>query len=313
MLTSHQQSLHSRAVQLSQDYFKKEMELVSHLQSVEKNKVHLALNYSSLFQYCVTELKLPRDRAYDFITVQRKCVQVPALKQKLEAGKISLTNARRVSSVLTLENQEKWLHEAEVCSKEELEKKIAGVLPKSQRETVKILSEDRYSLSLSIDEALLKKLRRIQTLLSNRRKKAVNLEETLNFAADEVLKRIDPLLKKMPELGLDRVDKPVQEQLPQGMVGIEEKEFHERKPIPAAIKTAVLQRDEGKCQWKSPTTREKCGSSYFIHLHHKIPVHLGGLNTIENIVVLCSSHHQFLHDVPMMKHPDRHQKFWAMT
>jgi 5-methylcytosine-specific restriction endonuclease McrA len=39
----------------------------------------------------------------------------------------------------------------------------------------------------------------------------------------------------------------------------------------------------------------RCNQSRWIELHHKIPVSAGGLNTAENLITLCSTHHKFAH------------------
>ncbi|MBI1861760.1 MAG: HNH endonuclease, partial [Deltaproteobacteria bacterium] len=31
------------------------------------------------------------------------------------------------------------------------------------------------------------------------------------------------------------------------------------------------------------------------HIHHIIPVHLGGVDVLENLTTLCSNHHSYLH------------------
>ncbi|RYZ88124.1 MAG: HNH endonuclease, partial [Proteobacteria bacterium] len=49
--------------------------------------------------------------------------------------------------------------------------------------------------------------------------------------------------------------------------------------IPASVKTAVWQRDGGKCV--------DCGSNYPIEYDHDIPLSKGGSNTVGNIRILC--------------------------
>lgn len=52
-----------------------------------------------------------------------------------------------------------------------------------------------------------------------------------------------------------------------------------RVAIPDAIKMAVWQRDNGRCQ--------RCGSNYELQFDHIIPISLGGANTLENLQILC--------------------------
>lgn len=72
----------------------------------------------------------------------------------------------------------------------------------------------------------------------------------------------------------------------------EHQKVGDRHPVDQAIKSATLQRDEFKCQC--------CGTGGVAFLgvlvyHHKIPVHCGGADTVENGLTLCSSCHIQLH------------------
>jgi 5-methylcytosine-specific restriction endonuclease McrA len=56
--------------------------------------------------------------------------------------------------------------------------------------------------------------------------------------------------------------------------------------LPKAVKKAVWERDEGRCQW--------CGAEDTpenpIHYDHIYPWSLGGENTVENLELLCRKH-----------------------
>jgi len=38
-----------------------------------------------------------------------------------------------------------------------------------------------------------------------------------------------------------------------------------------------------------------CGIKKNLEIHHKVPYELGGLNTIDNVIYLCTKHHKEIH------------------
>ncbi len=64
---------------------------------------------------------------------------------------------------------------------------------------------------------------------------------------------------------------------------------HVAREIPPAVRRAVLVRDEGKCQVPG------CRGHRYIDLHHIHPRAAGGGHDPDNLVVVCSTHHDLLH------------------
>jgi hypothetical protein len=54
-----------------------------------------------------------------------------------------------------------------------------------------------------------------------------------------------------------------------------------RAPIPSDVRSAVWQRDAGRCV--------ECGSSENLEFDHVIPVSMGGAHTVRNLQLLCAS------------------------
>jgi len=63
-----------------------------------------------------------------------------------------------------------------------------------------------------------------------------------------------------------------------------------RSSIPLALRRAVLARDGHRCRAKG------CGRRQFLELHHLMPRSQGGSNKANNLIVLCSSCHELLHE-----------------
>lgn len=57
--------------------------------------------------------------------------------------------------------------------------------------------------------------------------------------------------------------------------------------IPAAVRAAVLERDQHQCQ--------VCGTTNNIEVHHVTFRSQGGAHALTNLVVLCWEHHMAVH------------------
>jgi hypothetical protein len=62
-----------------------------------------------------------------------------------------------------------------------------------------------------------------------------------------------------------------------------------RLASPAQI-TALTVRDGGRCQFPG------CTHTHYLHAHHVIPWLRDGLTDLDNMVLICSYHHQLIHD-----------------
>jgi hypothetical protein len=69
----------------------------------------------------------------------------------------------------------------------------------------------------------------------------------------------------------------------------------ERSPsgrhIPAAVRRAVWQRDEGRCAFVGRNGR--CREAAFLEFHHVAPFAAGGAATADNIQLRCRAHNQY--------------------
>src|SRR5260370_1278933 len=110
---------------------------------------------TSTFSYCVSVLKLSEERAYSLIRVARKAIEVPALKEAITEGKVTLSNAKKIASVIPPETQTQWLEKAQNLKQRDLEREISRALPEEKKE-VRILG---------LSKALEEKLTRVQEIL----------------------------------------------------------------------------------------------------------------------------------------------------
>jgi len=280
--------LHSRAISLVKQIRKSEAELLDILDQIEKQKLYLDWGYSSLFQYAVDGLGLSEGRAYNFITVTRKSREVPSLRKNIESGKLPVSKARKIASVIDPQNEKEWILKAQQLSQKLLEREVAKVSPRTKvKEGAHYIDEKSLELKSLISEETYQKLLRAQDLVSQSKSKAASLDETLSAALDQFLEKKDPVQKakrREKKLVSRRVEPKLKQQARQ----------FTRTPIPAPIQHQVMLRDKGRCQFPLGLGG-KCNKTRWIHLHHIKPITAGGGHSVENLITLCSAHHAFLH------------------
>ncbi|MGE3973594.1 MAG: HNH endonuclease [Bdellovibrionales bacterium] len=265
-MTKHMQ-IHEKALEVAGRFRRAESDLIEILQQVDEHRVYLKLHCKSLYDYATTVLKLSDNVAYNFITVARKAKEVPKMKQEIQSGNLTVSKARKISSVITPSNQDQWLKMAIELPQKKLEQQVAKVSPREATpERIKFVSEDRLNLQMGISERLQHKLKRAQELESQRQKKHVSLEETLEAMLDLYLEKKDPVPKA--------------------------EKLQHRANFP--VLRRVQLRDQGQCTHRNHQG-ERCSERKWIDTHHIVPKSKGGQDTFENLTTLCKGHHRLEH------------------
>jgi hypothetical protein len=314
----HHETLHKRALEIVSRYFKAEADLVEILQEIGRLKSFRRFGYTSLFDYAVKALKLSESAAYNFISVARKADEVPALKQEIKSGELSVSKAKKIVSVLTPENQSHWINQAKTLPKLKLEKEVAKVNPKESRpDRASYLSETMVALSGTVSEKTYQRLKRIQDLVSQSKQKAATLDDALDVVFEEYLERHDPVRKaeriamksRLTQEGsssdassgtdLDsRSDSSYKGQLVPGPVK-QRNHPETREKLPSHLIHKIELRDQSQCT--KHTDGVRCTQRRWLHYHHIVPKHRGGPDTLENLTTLCSAHHKMEHTAKVPK------------
>ena len=188
------QKIHERALQVSSTHRKSEVELISLLQEMDNCRGYLHFDANSLFDYAHRILQLSEATSSNLINVARKSVEVPALKEAIETGVLSVSKARKIVTVLTHENQKDWIALASQNTTREIERAVAKENPElAVRESARFVSEDRLELKLGCSEVNYKNLKRVSDLESQRTSKAVNHESAIAAALEAYLEKYDPI------------------------------------------------------------------------------------------------------------------------
>ena len=109
-------------------FLKEEGVLLTDLIEVDRHGVFEKLGYPSLFQYTTQRLKLSESIAYAFIAVARQSRPVPKLKDAVTEGKISVSQAKRIVSVVEPSNAGMWIENAATHRQRDLERLVAKEL-----------------------------------------------------------------------------------------------------------------------------------------------------------------------------------------
>lgn len=227
------------------------IKILHHLKEIERRKLYSDLGFSSLYEYCVKELKYTEASAQRRIVAARLLQEIPAIETKIESGALNLTNVASLVHFFREEN----IDDSKV--KFDFIKKVEGL---STRECdLKLLQLSDKPLEkkhcLWITDSVMEKLKEYRNLKGTSDSwDEIISEVTVNSIAE--LEKIKFKLVKNPR--------------PQVI--------SESRTPTASVKREVYLRDQ-KCV--------KCGSKRSLHYDHKLPYALGGKSTPQNIRLLC--------------------------
>ena len=301
--------LHLKAISLAQDLKRIEAELIDVLQKISASRLFKTMGYSSLFEYATKALGLTEGVAYGFISVSRKSNEVPALKEAIASGSVTVSQVRRVAAVMTVQNASELIQKVQSLTQKEIEREVARINPKTATpERAKYVTEERVELRFGASESFMKKLKRVQDLVAQKQRAHAGYEASLETALDYYLEKNDPakraerILEKKPNSESSRSKTDTCEAtlsatiLSSRTVGRNmnsDRSF--RVTLPAKTKHIVFRRDQGRCTFVHPNG-SRCDQARWLEVHHLRPVALGGDNSIDNLATLCSSHHRRLHN-----------------
>jgi len=264
-------------------FLRSEAALLESIQRVDDSRAWATFGFTSVFDYCVRRLKLSESTTSAFICVARKAKTVPLLKDAVVQGSLTLSQAKRVVSVIEPANATLWVEKASQLKQRELEREVAAALPSpAPKARLKAVGGQMSELTLVIPEAMRKKLERLQEIRGG------SLLEAFDHALEQVLKRECPLRRAQRNFGKCRNRKS---SAPKPRSS---RNARPRPPTAAQVTHAVITRDNAQCTFRY-VDGSRCASRRWLHAHHVTPVSHGGASTAENLALLCSQHHRFLH------------------
>lgn len=305
-----------KALETVKNYKKEEAKLLDIIGKVDRFKVYRSFGYNSLFQYCVQRLQLSESQTSGFITVARKSQEVPLIKKSIEKGTLTVSKAKRITSVITTDNQDHWIELASTSTQKKVEREVALAQPEKMitekttyinplipiGEKVSLKQNcPKIKLELGLSEKTMIQLRRAQDILSQKKKQPVNLEKTLEALLETYLLKYDPVEKAKRQESRGKLNKNSKATQKQHSLRNAEKVgpsnnkiVNTRPALPAQLKHSIYLKAGGQCMAKNPNG-ERCEQRRFLEIHHTQPLSQGGRNHIDNLTLLCSGHHSVCH------------------
>ncbi|QLY26886.1 HNH endonuclease [Bdellovibrio sp. KM01] len=298
--------------------------ILCHINEMESRRLYAELGFDSMFRYLTTHLKYSEDAAYRRLSAARLLKKSPEIAERLEDGRLTLTQLTQVQSALR----------QEIKKSGEDSKSLSAIVPqilkkiesKSSFETKKTLAQefnfpivtienmipqrdDSVRLEITLTTEQLKTLETARDLMSHVLPDG-NWAELLTLLAQ---KQIQKILGK--EACSKSNSRPVTLNKEQGAKNTyrnppTETKSLSTKPNQIATKKStrsfLVARKRGHikvtskreilisagycCEYEHPISGVKCGSKFQLQFDHIQPVALGGSDGDHNLRVLCRTH-----------------------
>ncbi len=259
--------------------------IIEHLREVESRKLYLEMAYSSLYEFCIKELRYSEGSAHRRISAMRLIRDLPEIKAKMMSGELSLsvlsqaqsffTKQKRKAQPYSDEKKRDVLKLVDNFSSRECEKTLLKLDPESiKSDRQRRLTETLTELKLMVDDKFLNKAEQIKNRYSHTKPNATT-KEILELSMDEVLREKNTKRKNL--------NAP----LPSAPKG---------RHISASLRDAVWEKSGNQCSFVHEKTGRRCQSRKFLEIDHIKPFSKGGVTELDNLQLLCDAHNNLKSD-----------------
>ena len=300
-------------------------DLIASLVELDQRRLYLGEGYSSLFTYCTQALGYPNGSAFRRISAARLLVRFPVCAEYLADGRLNLSTLGALRDVLEPDNHRDLLDRASGQSEEKVKVLAATVRPLPEvkesirrvpvrppvpevtsgaerkvdtppalpaepvavpappppRPKLQPIDAERHSLKMTVGPEFMEALKEVKSALSHQVPDG-NLETLLRICMEKTLE-----LCARRKRGA-RAKATAQRPHTSG-VKVERAPAHRPRTIPAEVRRAVWERDQGCCAFIGRDGK-RCGSTYQLEYDHLEPYALGGEATVDGIALHCRAH-----------------------
>jgi hypothetical protein len=283
--------------------------ILHRLREISRRRLHCEAGCSSLFTYCVQQLKYPEASAYRLIQAMRAVLEFPEIETKIQEGELSISAVSQVQSfcnaqekenavIVTPEQKKELFAAVEGKTRKESEQALASLFPQNQlskKDKEKPLNQAETQITFVAGADLMAKLKQIRELLVGGN--FLSYPELMLKMAELSLKRLDPVKRSntVPETISGNAPQAPSEP-PKGAPKTPEKplETSHSRYIPAKVRRDAWVLSGGQCSFVSKTTGKRCTERNNLEFDHKQPFAAGGDNSISNIETKCRAHNIYV-------------------
>ena len=296
------------------------IQILLHLEEISRRRLYAPLGYSSLFDYCIGELRYSEGAAGRRINATRLMTEIPEVKTSIAEGKLSVSTASQVQSFLraqtsvqmSVENKKELLNSVAGKSRRECEKILSALAPEApQPDRERVLTPTLTEIRFVADDKLMKKLERIKELVL----KNPGYAELFDTMATLVLHHIDPLEKKVRPRSQEVESAPAPADTPSSISSpsltspststppastaspddsaTEKRRINPSRYVSVFVKREIWRRDGSQCTYVDPVSGRRCSHRRHLELDHIIDWALGGSNEADNLRLRCRTHNLF--------------------
>jgi hypothetical protein len=294
--------------------------ILHRLREISRRRLHCQAGYSSLFTYCVQQLKYPEASAYRLIQAMRAVVDFPEIETKIQNGDLSISavsqvqsfcNSQEKENAITVTPQQKieLFAAVEGKTRKESEQALASLFPQnplSKKDKEKPLNQAETQITFVAGADLMAKLKQIRELLVGGN--FLSYPELMLKMAELSLKRLDPVKRSTagpePVSGhASHAPSELSTEPPKADSQPPKKPLETlKKPlkvtpsryIPAKVRREAWVLSGGQCSFVSKTTGQRCTERNNLEFDHIRPFAAGGDNSIGNIEIKCRNHNIYV-------------------
>jgi 5-methylcytosine-specific restriction endonuclease McrA len=271
--------------------------IVLHLIEIDARKLYAIRGFDSMFRMLVEKFKLSESSAYRRLRAMRLMKDVPQIQASLVTGEVNLTTLSMVQSQIRREEKvtgEKVSNERKTEIAESLKNKTQAqtevalfkLLPNSvslPKTYERRISDSNTRMGLNFPDRVLNKLNQLREIWSHVNPN-MDYVEIIERCADETLKRVNPVQKKVKKQCFVNLTK-------QGVTNMRPTYY------PIAVKQEVYSRAQACCEFIDLKTKNRCRSKFLLQTDHKIPRWAGGTSESLNLQLLCATHNRLKYAV----------------
>jgi len=264
--------------------------LLRHLYEINRRRIYGLLGYGSIYDYCVKQLKYTKCEAYLRLKAMRLMQGSEVIEKAIGDGRLSLSNAAQVQETIKA-LEAKNGDELNIKQKEAIVEKIFDLPTRDAQTILEKLKGGAFprKIRIEVDVETYGKFEKFREMKGH-----YSDQEIINISIDEKLMNLEVEKNKLLEkIRSQQVSKEkINDGVPGKALGKKQTPGHDSRHIPTEVRSKLMERSGGQCEYCSPINGERCQEKRDLQIDHIRPYGECALTDYENLRVYCRSHNQ---------------------